>query len=236
MKEQIKNISPTLSARLAGVLFLLTMLFGGFAKGFIAESILIPGDPTGTATIIMTKESLFRLGFALYIVEMACQIAMMILFYDILKPINRSISKTATAFGLTGCGIKIISRLFFIAPLAILSGNRYLTVFSTEQLQALALLSFNIEYLAESIAVIFFGLNTVLYGYLFIGSTFLPKILGALSVISGLGWLTYLYEPLGARLAPFIVGVALIGALATALWLIIFGVDERKWKEQAGVG
>lgn len=236
VKGRIDNGSPKARARLAGGMFLLTMLLGGFAKGLIAESIVIPGDASATAANILKQEGLFRLAFAMYLVEMACQIAMISIFYDLLKPVNKRLSLLAAVFGWIGSTIKIISRLFFMAPLFLLGGARYLTAFSSEQLQAFALFSFKIEYLVESIAVIFFGLNALIYGYLFFRSTFLPRILGVMCAVGGFGWLFYLYEPLAARLTIYIVGVALIGALGTVVWLLVFGLDETKWNEKAGVG
>ena len=62
-------------------------------------------------------------------------------FYELLKPPARSVSLVAAFLGLTGSIIKTFSRVFFIAPLFILGGVHYLSVFSAEQLQALALLS-----------------------------------------------------------------------------------------------
>ena len=79
-----------------------------------------------------------------------------------------------------------MSRLFFFAPLLVLTGAHYLSVFDAAQLQALAYLSLRVNYAAETIAMVFFGLNTLVTGYLLIKSTFLPRALGLLSVIGGL--------------------------------------------------
>ena len=83
-------------------------------------------------------------------------------------------------FGLIGCAVKILSRLFFFAPLLVLGGAHYLSVFSAEQLHALALLSLRVDYNAEAIAMVFFGFSALLKGYLVSRSTFLPRILGVL--------------------------------------------------------
>ena len=82
-------------------------------------------------------------------------------------------------------------------------------------------------------ALVFFGFYALLTGYLIISSTFLPRILGVLSVVGGLGWLTFLYPPLGYRLFPYVAAFGLLGASALILWLIVKGVDEQRWKEQA---
>ena len=77
--------------------------------------------------------------------------------YDLLKPVSRSVSLLAAAFGLIGCTIKTLSRLFFFAPLLVLGGAPYLSVFDPKQLQALAFLFLRVNYQAETIAVVFSG-------------------------------------------------------------------------------
>jgi hypothetical protein len=176
---------------------------------------------------------LLQLGFAVYLIEMACQVAITALFYDLLKPAGRSVSLVAAFLGLTGCIIKTFSRVFFIAPLFILGGAHYLTVFSVEQLQALALLFLKVNDHGAAIALVFFGFYALLTGYLVIRSTFLPRILGVLGILGGVGWLSFLYPPLGYRLFPIIGILGLLGSAAKILWLIVFGVDEQRWKEQA---
>src|SRR5205807_2019961 len=225
--------SPRFKARITGVLYLLTMLTGIFAQGFVSGRLVVDGDATATATNILMHKSLFQLGFAVYLIEMACQIAITALFYDLLKPAGRSVSLVAAFLGLTGCVIKTLSRLFFIAPLFILGGAHYLSVFSTQQLQALALLFLKVNDHGAGIALVFFGSYALLTGYLIIRSTFLPRILGVLSVSGGLGWLTFLYPPLGYRLFPYVAAFGLLGATALVLWLLVFGVNEQRWEEQA---
>jgi hypothetical protein len=229
----VKDMSPQTKARLVGLLLLITMVGGGFAQGFVAGSLIVSGDATATANNILTHEPLYRLGFAIYLIEMACQIAMTVLLYDLLKPVSKTGSALAAAFGLIGCTIKTLARLFFFAPLLILGGAHYLSVFDPTQLQALAFFSLRVNYTVETIAMVFFGLNTLVTGYLVFRSTFLPRALGVVSVVGGLGWLLYLYEPLALRLESWIVGTGVIGALAMVLWLLVKGVNEQRWEEQA---
>jgi hypothetical protein len=231
--DRIKEMSPRLKARITGVLYLLTMVTGIFAQGFVSERLFVSGDAAATATNILTHKGLLQLAFAVYLIEMACQIAITALFYELLKPAGRSVSLVAAFLGLAGCIIKTFSRVFFIAPLLVLGGARYLSVFSAEQLQALALLLFKVNDRGAAMALVFFGLYALLTGYLIIKSTFLPRILGVLSVLGGLGWLTFLYPPLGYRLFPYVACFGLLGALALIVWLLVFGVNEQRWKEQA---
>jgi len=233
LTDRLGETSPRLKARITGVLYLLTILTGIFAQGFVSGRLVVDGDAAATATNILTHKSLFELGFTVYLIEMACQIAITALFYDLLKPAGRSLSLVAAFLGLAGCVIKTFSRLFYIAPLFVLGGAHYLSVFIPEQLQALSLLFLKINDHGAAIALAFFGFYALLTGYLIIKSTFLPRILGVLSVIGGAGWLSFLYPPLGYRLFPFIAPFGLLGAVALILWLLVKGVNEQRWKEQA---
>jgi hypothetical protein len=108
-----------------------------------------------------------------------------------------------------------------------------LSAFSLQQLQALALLFLEVNDHGAAIALVFFGFYAILTGYLIIRSTFLPRVLGVFSVVAGLGWLSFLYPPLGYRLFPYIAVLGLLGAASLILWLLVFGVNEQRWKEQA---
>jgi hypothetical protein len=233
MTERIQKSSPRLIARIAGALYLITILTGIFSAGYVSGKLVVNGDAAATAANILAHRGLFQLAFAVYLIEMACQIAITALFYDLLKPAGRSVSLVAAFLGLTGGIIKTFSRLFFIAPLFILGGAHYLSVFSAEQLQALALLFLKVNDRGAGIALVFFGFYALLTGYLITKSTFLPRILGVLSMLGGLGWLTFLYPPLGGPLFPFIAIFALLGAASLIFWLLVFGVNGQRWQEQA---
>ena len=221
-------------ARVAGALYLFTIVTGIFSAGYVSGTLFVSGDAAATAANILAHRGLFQLGFAVYLIEMACQVAITALFYDLLKPAGKSVSLVAAFLGLTGSIIKTFSRVFFIAPLFILGGAHYLSVFSAEQLNSLALLFLKVNDKGAGMALVFFGFYAILTGYLIIKSTFLPRILGVLSVLGGLGWLTFLYPPLGSRLFPFLAIFAILGAASLIFWLLVFGVNEQRWKEQAG--
>ena len=233
MTEPIAETSPRLKARVTGVFYLVTILTGVFAQGFVSGTLVVDGDAAATAANILAHKSLFQLGFAVYLVEMACQIVMTALFYDLLKPAGRSVSLLAAFLGLAGCVIKTFSRVFLIAPLFVLGGGHYLSVFSTEQLQALALLFLKVNDHGAAIALVFFGFYALLQGYLIIRSTVLPRTLGMLSVLGGVSWLSFLYPPLGYRLFPYIAAFGILGAVSLILWLLVFGLNEQRWREQA---
>jgi len=115
-----------------------------------------------------------------------------------------------------------------------LGGAHFLSVFSPEQLQALALVFLKVNDRGAAMALVFFGFYALLTGYLIIRSTFLPRILGVVSMIAGLGWLSFLYLPLGYCLFPYVAAFGLLGAVALIVWLLVVGVNEQRWREQAG--
>jgi hypothetical protein len=235
MTDPTLETSPVTKARIVAGLFLATIVAGVLAQAFISERLIASTDAAKTAASILANTTLFRAGFTLYMIEMACQIASIVMFYELLKPVNKSVARTAMVLGLTGCGIKIIARLFYYAPLIVLGGASYLSVFDTQQREALSLTFLRVNDQGAAIALIFFGFETVLEGWLIIRSTFLPKFLGVLGVIGGLGWLTFLWPPLGNQLFLLVALYALIASIITIAWLFIRGVDEGRWTAQASL-
>lgn len=226
-------MSPRSKARLAGMFYLVTIAGGIYAQGFVAERLFVSGDGPATAANILNHPYQFRAGFAAYLIEMTAQIAMTAAMYELLKPVSKGTALLSAVFSYVGCTVKIVSRLFYYAPILVLGGSRYLNVFSREQLDATALVLIRINDQGAGMALFFFGVSTLLTGYLILRSTFWPRFLGVLAVVGGAGWLTFLWPPLGLRLFPFIAVVGLAGSLATIGWLLIVGVDEERWTAQA---
>ena len=82
--------------------------------------------------------------------------------------------------------------------------------------------------------VVLNGFYCFLIGYLIFRSTFLPRILGALMALAGLGWVTYLSPQFAAHLSPYNLAAGVLGQESVMLWLLAKGVDDQRWKEQAG--
>jgi hypothetical protein len=167
--------------------------------------------------------------------EMVAQVAVSALYYDLLKPVNRSVARVSAIIGLTGSGIKTFARVFYYAPLILLGGASYLSVIEPVQLEALALASIKINNQGAAIALIFFGFETLLRGWLLFKSGFLPRFLGVLSMVGGLGWLTFLWPPLGSQAFIGVALFAIAGVIATTGWLFIRGVDDEKWRARAAL-
>ena len=175
--------SPRLKARIAGVFYLLTILTRMFVEIFVRNRLVVSDDAAATATNILAHEPLWRWGFAGDIIAFASYIALTALLYELFKPVNRSLSLVAAFFGLAACVVQAISSLFHLAPLVVLGGAPYLSVFTVEQLQALALVFLKLRAAAyHNIGLVFFGLYLLLVGILILRSTFLPRILGVLMV------------------------------------------------------
>jgi hypothetical protein len=82
-------------------------------------------------------------------------------------------------------------------------------------------------------SLVFFGPFCLLIGYLIFRSTFLPRILGVLMALAGVGWLVFL-SPLASHLIPYLKVLGFVAELSLCLWLLVMGVNEQRWKERAG--
>ena len=232
--EPITEASPRLKARMAGVFQLSEALTATFGQVIVLGRLVVTGNAAATAANILGHERLFWLGFASSLIGVAFHIAWALLMYVLLKPVNRSLSLLAAFFILVCCAIQALTSLLYLAPLVILQSGSSLSAFTAEQLQALALMFLKLNAYAFDIYLVFFGFWCVLVGYLIFRSTFLPRILGVLVAISGLGFVTYLYPPLAYHLFfPYIAGASAFGEIPLQLWLIVMGVNAQRWKEQA---
>lgn len=234
MTERITETSPRSLARMAGVFQLLEALTATFGQVIVLDRLFVSGNAAATAANILGHERLFRLGFASSLIGVVCHIAWAVLLYDLLKPVNRRLSLFAVFVILVGCAIQALTSLLYIAPLLVLKGGSSLSAFTAEQLQALALTFLRLNAYAFDIYLVFFGLWCVLIGFLIFRSTFLPRVLGVLLAIAGLGYLTFLSPPLARHLFfPYIAGAAALGEIPSLLWLLVVGVNDERWNEQA---
>ena len=232
---RLGEASPRTRARLTGVVYLLFFVTAVLGS-VIAPGISGPGatgDAATTANNIVTHQTAFRIGWALDLTSTTLYVALMALFYQLFKPVSRTLALLAVFFGLVGCAVTAFGGLFLLAPLVILGGSPYLNVFNSNQLQALALLFLNLNVQLDYIALIFFGTFQIVLGYVIFKSTFLPRIIGALIALAGLGWLTFLSPPLANELLIPLEVFGFVAEASLMLWLLVMGVNSQRWMEQA---
>jgi Domain of unknown function (DUF4386) len=232
MPQQNANTSPLFIARMGGACWLLCFLISAFAMA-IGTKLIVFNDAAATASNLLANEALFRSSTAALLISGVFYVGATFFIYQVLKPVNRSISLLAALFSLIGCAIGALGCLFDVIPFLLLKKAEYLTVFSVEQLQALTLMFLKLRVQANNIGLVFFGLHCLGVGYLILRSTFLPRLIGALMVFAGVGWLTFLSPPLANSLAPYNMIPGGLGELTLTLWLLLRGVNVQRWEEQA---
>jgi hypothetical protein len=235
--ERTGDVSPRFRARVVGVVYLLFFLAAILGEVFMQQAGLsafsLSDDAAATANNILTHQLAYQLGFALTLISNALYVTVTALFYRLFQPVSKNLSLLALCFSLMGQAISASGSILQLAPLVILNGSPYLNEFNAKQLQALALLFLHVSAQAGSIALLFDGLFLLLLGYLIFRSTFLPRILGALVALAGLGWLIFLALPLVTFLPTFIQVLGILAEVSLMLWLLVMGINSERWKKQA---
>ena len=219
-------------ARIAGALFLLTLFAGGFGEFYVPNTLIVSRDATATAHNIAAFQPLLRLGFAAYLIEAICDIALSLLMYVLLKPVQKDLALLAAFFGLVSTAVFACGELFFFGGAVLIHGGAvYLKSFSPAQLDSLTLLSINFYSYCAGIFMCLYGIAIGIRGYLIYRSTFLPRILGVLIMFAGLGFIaknfTLVLVPRYSSdlfLLPMTLGV-----LALTGWLLVRGVNLDEW-------
>lgn len=220
------------TARVAGILYLILALVGPFSLVYVSSTLIVSGDAAATAHNIMASESLFRIGMVGESVIFLIEIVLPIILYVLLKPVNQTLSLVAAASRLAMAAVQGINLLNKFIVLLLLSGAEYLTVFSPDQLQALALLFLNAYEYVALIWGLFFGLHLLVLGYLIFKSGYIPGILGILLIFASVGYLTnsfgiFLFPQYEKVFNWVVPALSLPGELSLPLWLLIRGVKEQ---------
>jgi hypothetical protein len=232
MNRPIAGASPARTARIAGALYLLVFALGAVALQRVP--LIVRADAAATAANILAAEPLYRLSVVASLLASLCYVGVALCLYELFRPVSRPVSLLAAFFALAGCVVGAAVSFTLLAPLLLLGGGTNLTAFSSEQLQALALLFARLYAQGESVGFLFFACYCLALGYLAARSAFLPRLLGVLLLVAGLGWLaSSLAGLLGT--APFLPApaAAALGQVPLTLWLLARGVDASRWAAQA---
>lgn len=215
-------------AKIAGVLLLLSIIGGGLGEFYIPSKLIVSGNATATANNIRQFDFLFRVGFATYLIEGICDVALSWIMYVLLRPVHKNLALLAAFFGLVSTAVFAVAELFYFAPVFILKGVG-LQTFSPGQLDGLALLSLRFYGYGGMLFVVFYGIATAIRGYLIFRSGYLPKFIGVLLVIGGIG---FILKSFTLALAPtYSSGILLLpmslGGVTLLVWLLVKGIDEN---------
>jgi hypothetical protein len=228
-------ISPRLEARIAGALYVLVILLGGFAEIGVRQGLVIEGDPAATARAIVAHASLFRLGFAAEMMTNLIAVPLTLIFYRLLAPTARFWVLLAVVLDLTQNAINAVNAWTQFAPLTLLSGSPDLAAIPHAELAALARLALKWHDVGFDIGLTFFGFALVIYGVVIFRSRFFPRFLGVLYGMAGAFYLAnscaYFFAP--RLLSIYLLLPCLVGEGVLALWLLIVGMDEAKWRTLA---
>ena len=224
-RENMNSNNKT--ARVAGFLYLLTVVTGAFSLLYVPSQINVHGDATATVNNIMSSESLFRIGIAVGLLGFAVFLLLPLVLYRLLSPVHRNAALLMVMFAMISVPIDFVAIANQLDILSLLHGNVYQQVFAPDQLQAKVMLSLDAYHNKIFVSEVFWGLWLLPFGYLVFKSGFLPKVLGILLMM---GCFSYLIGFFGGALFPqytipsFVMLPASLGEIGICLWLLIIGV------------
>ena len=219
-------------ARTAGVLFLLTMIFGYFGEMYEPSRIIVTHDAAATARNVTEHNTLFRLGFASYLVEAICDVALALILYVLLKPVEKGLSLMAAFFGLVSTALYAVAELFYFSVGIIPRSAPSLTAFTSAQLDTLMLLSLKVFMYGSGIFMVFYGIASFFRGLLIFRSSYFPKFLGALLMLAGLGFIakTFTLVLAPAYSSSVLLAPMFLAGFSLTIWLLVKGLDVARWE------
>ena len=232
-------MSPDGLARTAGGLYLVNILLGIFAIGIVPASIFVAGDAAATAHNLQSNEVLYRLGVVAHVIILLTNVPLAVIFYELFKVVSRRLALLVVYFTLLGTAVEAAGLANQFVPLALLADGQSSGALTQAQVQALAFIPLDTQSITYAIHSVFFGFYGLTIGYLVFRSGFLPRAIGVLLAIGASCYLIYSFAlfispAFASRLVPYIQVPSLIGEVSFCLWLLLAGVNVKRWNDHAG--
>ena len=227
------DLSPLAAARIAGALWLIVIV-ASIASVIGTHPLDWRADPTTlTASAIDTASSI-RFGFTVRFFGKICYLAVSVILYELLKPVNRTIALFSAFCGLAGL-LSGISSFGDFTALSLLEESRRVAQPLADKLQASAVTIIATHSLEPGREDVFFGFQIGALGFLIAWSRFIPRAIGLVLLLGGAAFLItsftgFLSPTLDARLAPLLLPIVIIGEGSLALWLLLRGVNVDRWR------
>src|SRR5438132_3582569 len=154
----ILTTSPKRLARIAGVLYLLVGIFGGFAQGFVYPKIYVAGDAATTAANLIANSGLVRLGVVADFFDNVIWVFLALILYRLLKHVNKGAAWAMVVLVAIGASITMLNAVFEFEGLRVATGAVDVGGFAAAGCNALALLLVDAEHYRLHGASIFFDL------------------------------------------------------------------------------
>ncbi len=220
-------------ARIAGLLYLLIGITAPIGLVYVPGKLIVAGDAAATANNIRASQWLLRIGIASELSHQVIGIFLVLALYGLFKAVNEKQATLLVILGaLVSVPIVFLNVLNDIAALILVSGASCLSVFEKPQLDALAYLFIRLHGQGIIVASIFWGLWLFPFGILIVQSGFIPRILGVLLMMAGVGYLassfTSLVLPQYQRLLGPFAMILELGELPIIFWLLIWGAKMKR--------
>lgn len=219
------------AAKAVGLVYLLALVSSMFAEFYVPGQLIDYGNASATAQNILAHERLFRLGAAANLLVFALDVVLIGALYVVLEPVSRNLALVAVLFRIVETTVLVVVVLNDFAVLRILSGADHLQAFEPQRLHALARLAISGHNDAYRMGLLFFGLGSSVFGYLWLKSRYIPRILAAVgflgSVLIALTMFAFVIFPELARVVSVAVYAApiFVFELAIGVWLLVRGLQ-----------
>jgi hypothetical protein len=230
-------MSPKPLARIAGVLYLLVGIFGGFAEGYVDPKMYVAGDAPATAANVVANTGLVRMGVVSHLLDAVFFVFLAMTLYILLRPIHTGVARAMLVLVVLATAIISLNAVFLFEGLRVATDTYYATALGATGSNALVLLLLDTQHYGTLSAQVFFGLWLVPLGYLaYMSAGLFPKWLGVLLVVGGACYLidllaAFLVPDFGKTIHTSIVIPCAIAEISMVAYLLVVGVKTTKPKD-----
>lgn len=229
MIDRTSEASQRIAARVAGITLLVLMASGFLGMFGFGHHLIVDGNAAATARNILMHERGFRAGLVCGLVMLNCDVVLALALFALLEPVNRPLALLGSFWRVANAMMLAVGIAAGLVSLDLLGNPHYTSLLNSDQLNALAMMFFDLRHHLSLMGLMFFCFGAGIHSWLLLRSGYIPRVISGLYLFAScemlLGcFLFILFPATRAVLDPAIVVPDFVAELWVALWLTFKGV------------
>ena len=164
---------------------------------------------------------LYQAAISVELLSNLLYVTLTVMFLRLTSSAGRTLALVVAAMSFAGCGIQLAAQLFELLPIALAKHPLLHDVLTPDSASAVSSHALALHSQALFLALVCFGFYNCGLATLLRRASLVPRWSSSLLLLSGLGWLLFLWPPLAVSLRVVVLPVGMLAELGVMACLLV---------------